>query len=156
MMSKKVIKKVVDVYPNGPIYTVIPPIMGNVFGVELAIGDIANCINSRAIIKETLLDGRVISIGLSNYDTDNNEGIIIPEEKKETPVREARFVSEPVAVEELAEVEEIIDEHEKQEEIIEVPEVSEEVVEAEVDAMVEDTPENKYQNNNNKGKNKRR
>lgn len=164
-MSKKVIRKIVDIYPNGPIYTVIPPIMGNAFKVDLPVGDIANCINSRAIVTETLIDGRTISIGLSNYDIDNNEGITLPEEKKETTYRESAITTNKVEeeiepVEEVVEeelVEEVVEEEPAKmiEETIVEPEPVEPSIEEEIEKMVESRSEGKYQSNN-KGKNKGR
>lgn len=66
-------KKIVNIYPfSGPITTVNPCIRVAMKKVRKDTKDIRKCIIAGARVEEVLDDGRVISLNLSNYDTDNN------------------------------------------------------------------------------------
>ena len=64
--------KMVNIYPNGAITTINPPIRSRVMGVIKSTDEIRQCIIARAIVDEILSDGSTVRLDFSNYDKDNN------------------------------------------------------------------------------------
>ena len=64
--------KTVNIYPNGAITTLNPPIRSRVLGVTKSIAEIRKCIIARAIVDEVLPGGKTVRLDFSNYDKDNN------------------------------------------------------------------------------------
>jgi hypothetical protein len=73
--------KKVNIYPQGPIFSLVPPITGPALGVKMCVGDIQLCLNARALVDEVLSNGDKIRLNLSNYNKDNSIVVI-----KEEPV----------------------------------------------------------------------
>ena len=119
-------KKIVNVYPRGPITTLNPPIRTRVMGIKLKTEDIRKCIIENATVEEVLSDKRLVKLTFENYDKDNEIKQITEEPKAEaTPV-------DPVVEE--TKVEETVDE------VAEEPKVEETVDEVAEDAVVEEEP----------------
>lgn len=64
--------KLVDIQPQGPIYSLKVPITTPVIGVKMSDGDILRCIHTRAIVTEILSSGKRIKLDLTNYNKDNS------------------------------------------------------------------------------------
>ena len=68
--------KTVNIYPNGAITTLNPPIRSRVLGVTKSIAEIRKCIIARAIVDEVLPGGKTVRLDFSNYDKDNNPSAV--------------------------------------------------------------------------------
>lgn len=64
--------KTVNIYPNGAITTLNPPIRSRVLGVTKSVAEIRKCIIAKAIVDEVLPGGKTVRLDFSNYDKDNN------------------------------------------------------------------------------------
>lgn len=63
--------KMVNIYPNGAITTINPPIRSRVMRVIKSTEEIRQCIIARAIVDEILSNGDTVRLDFSNYDKDN-------------------------------------------------------------------------------------
>ena len=70
------VKKKVNIIPNGPITTINPPIRVPVKNVSKSIEDIRKCLIAGARVYEVLNDkGKTIQLNLANYDIDNGSTV---------------------------------------------------------------------------------
>ena len=110
--------KLVNIYPNGPITTINPPIRTALTKFSMDVADIRKCLLANAYVEEILNGSKTIQLTFENYDKDNDPVIdapkttpkmvpvnhdvkvddnIEPEEKTVTPeVNEDPKVEEPV------------------------------------------------------------
>ena len=110
--------KLVNIYPNGPITTINPPIRTALTKFSMDVADIRKCLLANAYVEEILNGSKTIQLTFENYDKDNDPIIdapktapkmvpvnhdvkvddnIEPEEKTVTPeVNEDPKVEEPV------------------------------------------------------------
>ena len=155
--------KLVNIYPNGPITTINPPIRTALTKFSMDVADIRKCLLANAYVEEILNGSKTIQLTFENYDKDNDPVIdapktapkmvpvnhdvkvddnIEPEEKTVTPeVNEDPKVEEPV-VEDGSVEDSTLAEDKTVEETTSEDESAEPVEEVPVeDAVVEETTE---------------
>ena len=158
--------KLVNIYPNGPITTINPPIRTALTKFSMDVADIRKCLLANAYVEEILNGSKTIQLTFENYDKDNDPVIdapktapkmvpvnhdvkvddnIEPEEKTVTPEVNEDPKVEDGSVEDstLAEdktVEETTSEDESAEPVEEVPVEDAVVEETTEEAPVEDGP----------------
>ena len=78
--------KLVNIYPNGPITTINPPIRIRLNRISMDITDIRKCLIAKAYVEEILDGNKTIPLTFENYDKDNDDAKDFkPEPKTETP-----------------------------------------------------------------------
>ena len=75
--------KLVNIYPNGPITTINPPIRIRLNRISMDITDIRKCLIAKAYVEEILDGNKTIPLTFENYDKDNDD---VKEEPKMVPV----------------------------------------------------------------------
>lgn len=108
-------KKIVNIKPTLPIYTLRTPITGPVFNCEMSDGDILNCICARALVDEVLCDGTTIRLNLTNYNKDNEPKSI----KIEEVVTPLILDSKEAKLEEIKIEDSVPEEIKKEEDVVE-------------------------------------
>ena len=158
--------KLVNIYPNGPITTINPPIRTALTKFSMDVADIRKCLLANAYVEEILNGSKTIQLTFENYDKDNDPVIdapktapkmvpvnhdvkvddnIEPEEKTVTPEVNEDPKVEDGSVEDSAPVEdktveETTSEDESAEPVEEVPVEDAVVEETTEEAPVEDGP----------------
>lgn len=79
-------EKLVNISAKTPVRTLKVTIYGDIFGMNMSVGDIFKCICGRAIVDEILPNGEKVRLNMSNYNTVNY-----------TPVQ-TKKIPEPVVV----------------------------------------------------------
>ena len=74
--------KLVNIYPNGPITTINPPIRTALTKFSMDVADIRKCLLANAYVEEILNGSKTIQLTFENYDKDNDPVIDAP---KTTP-----------------------------------------------------------------------
>ena len=77
--------KLVNIYPNGPITTINPPIRIRLNRISMDITDIRKCLIAKAYVEEILDGNKTIPLTFENYDKDN-DAKDAKEEPKMVPV----------------------------------------------------------------------
>ena len=78
--------KLVNIYPNGPITTINPPIRIRLNRISMDITDIRKCLIAKAYVEEILDGNKTIPLTFENYDKDNDDAKDAKEEPKMVPV----------------------------------------------------------------------
>ena len=78
--------KLVNIYPNGPITTINPPIRIRLNRISMDITDIRKCLIAKAYVEEILDGNKTIPLTFENYDKDNDDAKDVKEEPKMVPV----------------------------------------------------------------------
>ena len=78
--------KLVNIYPNGPITTINPPIRIRLNRISMDITDIRKCLIAKAYVEEILDGNKTIPLTFENYDKDNDDTKDAKEEPKMVPV----------------------------------------------------------------------
>ena len=78
--------KLVNIYPNGPITTINPPIRIRLNRISMDITDIRKCLIAKAYVEEILDGNKTIPLTFENYDKDNDDAKDTKEEPKMVPV----------------------------------------------------------------------
>ena len=78
--------KLVNIYPNGPITTINPPIRIRLNRISMDITDIRKCLIAKAYVEEILDGNKTIPLTFENYDKDNDDVKDAKEEPKMVPV----------------------------------------------------------------------
>ena len=78
--------KLVNIYPNGPITTINPPIRIRLNRISMDITDIRKCLIAKAYVEEILDGNKTIPLTFENYDKDNDGIKDVKEEPKMVPV----------------------------------------------------------------------
>lgn len=74
-------KKVVNIFPRGPITSLDFPIRVPVKNVTKDVVDIRKCIIANAKVEEILNDGSIVELNLNNYDLDNEKPTVVATEE---------------------------------------------------------------------------
>lgn len=88
-------KKVVNIYPKYPITSVNPPIRTSVKHVSMPTNIIRNCLMARATVEEILPNGKIIRLGMGNYDTDNMYHDLAVDPIMAESLKAEDFITEP-------------------------------------------------------------
>ena len=78
--------KLVNIYPNGPITTINPPIRIRLNRISMDITDIRKCLIAKAYVEEILDGNKTIPLTFENYDKDNDDAKDAKEEPKMVPI----------------------------------------------------------------------
>ena len=78
--------KLVNIFPNGPITTINPPIRIRLSKVSMNIADIRKCLIAKAYVEEVLDGNKTIQLTFENYDKNNDDPQDVKEEPKMVPV----------------------------------------------------------------------
>lgn len=78
--------KLVNIYPNGPITTINPPIRIRLNRISMDTTDIRKCLIAKAYVEEILDGNKTIPLTFENYDKDNDDAKDTKEEPKMVPV----------------------------------------------------------------------
>ena len=78
--------KLVNIFPNGPITTINPPIRIRLSKVSMNIADIRKCLIAKAYVEEVLDGNKTIQLTFENYDKNNDGPQDVKEEPKMVPV----------------------------------------------------------------------
>ena len=78
--------KLVNIYPNGPITTINPPIRIRLNRISMDITDIRKCLIAKAYVEEILDGNKTIPLTFENYDKDNDAAKDAKEEPKMVPI----------------------------------------------------------------------
>lgn len=78
--------KLVNIFPNGPITTINPPIRIRLSKVSMNIADIRKCLIAKAYVEEVLDGNKTIQLTFENYDKNNDDLQDVKEEPKMVPV----------------------------------------------------------------------
>ena len=78
--------KLVNIYPNGPITTINPPIRIRLNRISMDITDIRKCLIAKAYVEEILDGNKTIPLTFENYDKDNDDAKDAKKEPKMVPV----------------------------------------------------------------------
>ena len=70
--------KLVNIYPNGPITTINPPIRTALTKFSMDVADIRKCLLANAYVEEILNGSKTIQLTFENYDKDNDPVIDAP------------------------------------------------------------------------------
>ena len=70
--------KLVNIYPNGPITTINPPIRTALTKFSMDVADIRKCLLANAYVEEILNGSKTIQLTFENYDKDNDPIIDAP------------------------------------------------------------------------------
>ena len=65
--------KLVNIFPNGPITTINPPIRIRLSKVSMNIADIRKCLIAKAYVEEVLDGNKTIQLTFENYDSENED-----------------------------------------------------------------------------------
>lgn len=76
-------KKLVNIQVSRPVTGLSIPLRSNVEKIEITVDEIFNCICSKAIVDEVLLDGSTKRLDLVTYNQDNNLELRKIQEEKE-------------------------------------------------------------------------
>ena len=141
--------KRVNIYPNGPIINVNPPIRTITKDVLKPINDIKKCILAGAYVEEVFGPYKTVKLDLSNYDTDNTppKPLNINIESATAPIENSVDIEDPKEVDDkVTETEAVfidpVEEDKPVEETVEVEEnviVEDTVISAESNEEMEDT-----------------
>ena len=141
--------KRVNIYPNGPIINVNPPIRTITKDVLKPVNDIKKCILAGAYVEEVFGPYKTVKLNLSNYDRDNTppKPTNINIESATAPIENSVDVEPPQEVDDkVTETEAVfidpVEEDKPVEETIEVEEetiVEDTVISAESNEEMEDT-----------------
>ena len=78
--------KLVNIYPNGPITTINPPIRIRLNRISMDITDIRKCLIAKAYVEEILDGNKTIPLTFENYDKDNDDAKDAKEDPKMVPI----------------------------------------------------------------------
>ena len=100
--------KLVNIYPNGPITTINPPIRIRLNRISMDITDIRKCLIAKAYVEEILDGNKTIPLTFENYDKDNDDAKDAKEEPKMVPVNHDNKDFKPEAKTETPDLNKVI------------------------------------------------